>query len=182
VSTKKITKKITKKMLIVNEEVTKKITRVSEEVQDQAGWQNDFLVDLKKLAGLIECIKPSLTWRVLVCPQQPRRESRGEHGGKIALPETTQEAEGHLQFIGQILAVGPLAGRNERFLPPQFRDVDLKTAGPLPYAWPFAEGHWCLYGRYAGQRIEYDGIRMLVVNDDELIGRIPGPEGFRVYA
>jgi hypothetical protein len=30
--------------------------------------------------------------------------------------------------------------------------------------------------------MEHQGIKLLVVNDDELLGRIPTPEGFKVYA
>jgi co-chaperonin GroES (HSP10) len=126
-------------------------------------------------------MRPALMWRLLICPQQPKKTS----AGGIALPDDVQDAEQHLQYIGRILAVGPLAGKNERFMPPEYRDMNLARKAefqPLPYAWPYKEGDWVLYGRYAGMRMDYKGIKLLVVNDDELQGIIASPEGWKIYA
>ena len=135
-----------------------------------------------KVLNLAQFMRPTLCWRVLVCPMQPRRKS----AGGIALPEAVQDNEMHLQYIGRIVAIGPLAGKSERFLPPQFRDVNLSVLaqreGGIPYQWGYGEGDWVEYGQYAGMRQDFHGIRLLIVNDDELLSRIPGPEGFRIYA
>jgi co-chaperonin GroES (HSP10) len=138
-------------------------------------------VDMRVVEELGAFMRDSLTWRLLICPQQPRKQS----AGGIALPEDVQDAEMHLQYIGKVIAIGPLAGKNEKFLPPEFRDVNLALRSQrerLPYAWPYQVGDWVMYGRYAGMKMEHQGIKLLVVNDDELLGRIPTPEGFKVYA
>ena len=132
-----------------------------------------------------ELPKPAL-WRVLVLPKQPKKKS----AGGIVLPEQTQEAEAHLNYIGQIVGLGPLAGRNDKFLNPAWthpknKDVTDWEAferenGPR-YLWDFAVGDWVIYGRYSGQVITFKGIRLLTLNDDDVAERIPDPSGFRVY-
>lgn len=135
-------------------------------------------VDMPALRLLADFMRDSLTWRVLILPQQPKVRSKGG----IELPDSVQDSEQHLQYIGMVLAIGPLAGKNERFLPPSFRDINLAQTRDLPFAWPYKVGDWVTYGRYAGMKQEYRGTKLLVVNDDELTGRIPGPEGFKIYA
>lgn len=140
-------------------------------------------------------------WRVLVMPVQPRRKSRGTHGVSIALPDTTQDSEGYLNYIGKVLKLGPLAGRNEKFENPEWRGdpseqgrraealdrfaEQARFGETLPrvprYVWTVKEGDWVIYGRYAGQRMEYEGVKLVMTNDDEIIGTIADPSGFRIY-
>lgn len=107
-----------------------------------------------------------LLWRCIVMPVQPKRMS----AGGIALPEAAQDAELHLQYTGKLVAVGPLAGKNERF----------KSGDD--YLWDAKVGDWVVYGRYAGQKVEFRGVRYLIMNDDEILGVADGPDGFRIYA
>lgn len=152
------------------------MTMVSNAREDVTGSVEG--VDMGLLKQLGDFMRPALMWRLLICPMQPRKKS----AGGIALPDDVQDAEQHLQYIGKVIAIGPLAGKNERFLPPEFRDVNMAKAGALPFHWPYQEGDWVMYGRYAGMRMEYMGMKLLVVNDDELLGKIPSPEGFKIYA
>jgi chaperonin GroES len=101
-------------------------------------------------------------WRVLVRPKAAKEVSKGG----ILLAQSVQEAEGHLTYQGQIIAAGGEAFKSERFA----------NEKNLPKV-----GDWVIYGRYAGQKLEYRGIKMLIVNDDEILGIAKDPEGLRVY-
>jgi co-chaperonin GroES (HSP10) len=140
--------------------------------------------------------EPTL-WRVLVLPKQPKRMSRGG----IALPSQAVDAEIHLNYIGQVVAMGPLAGKSEKFqnpewMPPrdraehewrtQEREREQATMGyemrRVPrFLWDVKVGDWVIFGRYAGQVTTFKDVRFLTVNDDDITQVIQGPEGFRVY-
>ena len=115
-----------------------------------------------------------LLWRVLVMPIQPRKRT----ASGLILTTTTQENEAHLNYIGKVVALGPLAGKSEKFLNPDFK---LGPDSEPKYAWRVRVGDWVVYGRYAGQRMEYKEVNLLMVNDDEILGVVDNPEGFRVY-
>ena len=145
--------------------------------EDQAGWTNadDQEIDIEAIG---KAIRPVL-WRVLVCPVQPRKMSKGAHGVAIALVEGTQENEAHLNYIGRVVAMGPLAGRNERFVDPS----KPKPFGPVDaFEYDVKVGDHVVYGRYAGQRKEWKGIKLIMCNDDEILAVISDPSEFRVYA
>lgn len=123
---------------------------------------------------LDELPQPTL-WRVLVLPMQAKKMS----AGGIALPESATEAEGHLQYIGQVLAVGPLAGKSDKYQNPEWY-------GPgyfdIPrWLWDVKVGDWIMYGRYSGLKITLKEVTLLMVNDDEIISKIDRPDGYRVY-
>lgn len=101
-------------------------------------------------------------WRLLVVPVQPRRQSKGG----IVLPDETREAEEHLSYIGKVIALGPMAGKKPEW-PEGAYDVKV--------------GDWILFGRYSGQKIEYQGVKFLFLDDDNVLGKCSGPEGFRIY-
>jgi chaperonin GroES len=132
-----------------------------------ANWMNDEEFKLPT-----DLPSPKL-WRVLVVPVRPRRMSRGAHGTKIVLPDVSRENEGHLNYIGKVVAIGPLAGRKQDFLDPD--------AAGRGYLWDIKVGDWVIYGRYTGQKMEYRGVKFLVINDDEILASVPSPDGFRMY-
>lgn len=113
-------------------------------------------------------------WRVLVLPKQPKRMS----SGGIALPTAVVDAESHLQYIGQILAIGPMAGKHDKFLNPDWQPGHFDKPRWL---WDFKVGDWVMYGRYAGMKMSHKDVNFLAVNDDEIIAKIPTPDGYRVY-
>ena len=148
--------------------------------EDQAGFANsdDQEIDLNAIR---KAIRP-LLWRVLVCPVQPRKMSKGG----IALPNDTQDAEAHLNYIGRVVSMGPLAGKSEKFLNPSLGDgkpiAGRNGALAGKFAWDVKAGDLVTYGRYAGQRMEWKGIKLLEVNDDEILAVVDSLENFRVYA
>lgn len=108
------------------------------------------------------CPKAAL-WRVLVAPVRPMSKSRGG----IELPTIVGENAEHFTYIGKIVSIGPMAG--------------IKDGWPAG-AWPYKVGDWVLFGRYAGQRFEYQGVKLLILDDDNILAEaVSGPDGFRIY-
>ena len=116
--------------------------------------------------------KPTL-WRVTIFPKQPKRVSKGG----IMLPVSAQDAERYLNNIGQVVALGPLAGRSEKFQDPRWW-VRLWRR----FTWNIKVGDWVIYGRFSGQKTEYKGTLLITCNDDDIIEKIESPEHYRVYA
>lgn len=73
-------------------------------------------------------------WRILVDPLEPKSVS---DGGIILADETTQ-AEMHLNYVGRVVASGPLCYRHSKFA----------DGGEWCKV-----GDWIAYGQYAGQTI-----------------------------
>jgi co-chaperonin GroES (HSP10) len=38
-----------------------------------------------------------------------------------------------------------------------------------------------VFGRYAGQKFEFKGVKLLLIDDDAIMARAESPDGFRVY-
>lgn len=104
---------------------------------------------------------PSL-WRILIAPRRPKKVSKGG----LIIAQAARDAENHLNYVGQVIALGPLAYKSDLF-------NDVKD---LPKV-----GDWVLYARYAGQPILYRGFRFLLANDKEVLARIDDPEALTVY-
>jgi co-chaperonin GroES (HSP10) len=90
--------------------------------------------------------------------------------GGIVLALANQDAQEILNFVGQVIAVGPTAGTHERL------GGDGKNPAP---GFPKV-GDWVGFGRYAGQRAIHKGVKILCINDDELLMTIPNPETLQV--
>lgn len=101
-------------------------------------------------------------WRVLVMPRTAEEKSKGG----IIVAKEAQTAQEYQTYVGRILAAGGEAFKSERFANEQ----------RLPEV-----GDWVVYGRYAGQRLEYRGVRLIVVNDDEILAVAADPETLRIY-
>jgi co-chaperonin GroES (HSP10) len=139
------------------------------EAQDNTEWLNDEAAEIPR-----DLPQPAL-WRMLVMPVQPNRETKSG----IVIPVAAQEAEEHLQVIGRVAALGPLAYKSEKFVScPEDRAL---IADGKPVSWAPKVGDWIIYGRYTGQRLEYRDTRFILMNDDEILGQIASPDGFRVY-
>ena len=97
-----------------------------------------------------------LNWKVLVQPHQVQMKTKGG----IHLPSVSKDNEEYLTAHGRIAAMGDLA----------FRDRDSgaawKTKTPQV-------GNRVTYGKYAGQKVTINGVRFLLLNDDELTSILP---------
>jgi len=121
---------------------------------------------------LEELPDPTL-WRVLVLPLQAKTKT--ESG--ILLARSATEAERQLQYMGQVLKVGVMAGKSDKLENP----LHVTDSSVAKYPFDVKPLEWIMYGRYAGFRISYKGIQLLFVNDDEIIAKIVSPENYEVY-
>jgi co-chaperonin GroES (HSP10) len=166
--------------------------RIAEEIAGTTAedlWQNvegtsvpaDLLADLASGAAGV------LFWRALIMPVRPLEKSKGG----IVLVHESQENAQYLTYIGKLIAIGPLwcdgpnfaqYGREPGLLERLRRRV-FGARDQVP-AWrpELAPGDWVIYGRHAGQRVEYKGVRFLLVNDDEKLMKIRSPAGWRIYS
>ncbi len=101
-------------------------------------------------------------WRVLVMPRVAEEKSKGG----IVMAKEVQVAQDYQTYVGRILAAGGEAFKSERFA----------NESRLPEV-----GDWVVYGRYAGQAMEYRGVKLRICNDDEILAIASGPETLRIY-
>lgn len=120
--------------------------------------------DLERLELPLPGVEP-LFWRILVAPVRPQQTTKGG----IILADQTFEAAEHLNYIGMVVAIGAGAMQHQRL------KEGYENAGP-----PFALGNWVIYKRYAGLKMVYKGLRILAVNDDDILLRADSPDGWRV--
>lgn len=120
------------------------------------------------------------TWHILIAPCKPRTMSKGG----IALPNQVIQAEDHLNYLGRIAAIGPLAGSSEKFHVITNRFLYWITAGHFGWksCWNYKVGDLVLFGTYSGQKIFYRGTHFRLVNDDRIEGDADSPKGFKIYA
>ena len=95
-------------------------------------------------------------WKVLVQANQTKTKSKGG----IFLPSQSQDNEEYLTAHGVILSIGDLAYR------------DRETGSAWKGKWP-SIGDNVTYGKYAGQKVTINGVKLLLLNDDEITSVIP---------
>ncbi len=110
-----------------------------------------------------------LYWRVLVMPIKPKKVSKGG----IVIPLEAQEAQQYLNYMGKVVALGDMAGKSDK-LGARGDGVGVAPGFPKP-------GEFIVYGRYAGQRVTYKGVKLLWINDDEILGTVPNPDTLQVH-
>jgi chaperonin GroES len=92
-------------------------------------------------------------WRVVVRPISPLSKT----AGGIYLPDDFVDKQSYATTIGRVLRLGPTS----------FHREDLTDEIQV--------GDFVLYGKYAGMRFECEGVRLLIMNDDELLAKVPDP-------
>ena len=95
-------------------------------------------------------------YHILIRPISIKSETKGG----ILLPDSTREDISYLTTVGRVLKLGNLA----------YQDQD-----------KFPNGSWCqendyiCYGKHAGQKLFYKGIRLLLLFDDQVIMKVEDP-------
>ena len=97
-----------------------------------------------------------LNWKVLVQPHQVKMKTRGG----LHLPSISKDNEEYLTAHGRIAHMGDLA----------FKDRDTGSSWKMNVP---QIGNRVTYGKYAGQKITINGVRFLLLNDDELTSILP---------
>lgn len=141
--------------------------------EDIGGWLNP--EDLQIPAGMPQ---PQL-WRMLVAPIQPRRQSKGG----IHLPDAAVDNQEFLTNVGKVIACGAMVGRKPEWLRwPRWAGVPVLGWFARPQQlYEIKVGDWVVFGQYAGMRFEFKGVKAILLNDDEVLAKAEGPEGFRIY-
>lgn len=120
----------------------------------------DFLSEEEIQKRLTDAPTPML-WKVLIRPRPAKRMSEGG----LYLPGQAQDAENHLQYVGQVIAIGPVAGKSDKF----------------EGTWDIKPGDWIVFGRYSGQRMTHKDIRLLLIDDDQIQAKLPDPYSLKIY-
>tara|TARA_R100001443_G_scaffold24308_4_gene36635 strand:- start:6491 stop:6928 length:438 start_codon:yes stop_codon:yes gene_type:complete len=112
---------------------------------------------VEEVTSQLEILPQPTGYRVLILP---RGRSAVTDGG-IQLVSETIERDTVSSVVGYVISLGPDAYKD----PVKFPEG----------AW-CKEGEWVLFGRYAGARFKIDGGELRLLNDDEILARIPDPE------
>ena len=96
-------------------------------------------------------------YHVLVRPVSIKAETKGG----ILLPDSTREDMAYLTTVGQVIVLGDLA----------YKDKEKFPNGP----WCNLDDYVC-YGKHAGQKIKYKGIRYVLLYDDQVMMRVENPK------
>jgi co-chaperonin GroES (HSP10) len=105
-----------------------------------------------------------LGWKVLIQPNQVKKKT----AGGIILSTQSQENEEYLTAHGTILALGKSAY------------CDRETGKKWEGKWPEA-GDRITYGKYAGQKLVINGVKLLLLNDDEVTSILPEGANITTY-
>ena len=97
-----------------------------------------------------------LNWKVLVQPHQVKTKTKGG----LYLASVSKDNEEYLTAHGRIASMGDLA----------FKDRDTGESWKMETP---KVGDRVTYGKYAGQKVTVNGVRLLLLNDDELTSILP---------
>ena len=92
-------------------------------------------------------------YRILLKP----REILNKTAGGIILTDKSREDQSYLNSIGQVIVMGPECYSDRK----------------KPWC---KVGDWILYGRYAGAKISVQNVKMVLINDDEVLGTLENPD------
>jgi co-chaperonin GroES (HSP10) len=126
-----------------------KATETEEEIVEEKS--------VEEVASQRDILPQPTGYRVLILP---RGRSAVTDGG-IQLVSETIERDTVSSVVGYVISLGPDA---------------YKDAVKFPEGAWCKEGEWVLFGRYAGARFKIDGGELRLLNDDEILARIPDPE------
>ena len=96
-------------------------------------------------------------FNVLVRPVSVKSQTKGG----IILPDATKDDISYLTTVGKVIALGELA----------YLDKDKFPAG----AWCNVGDYVC-YGKHAGTKIFYKGVRLILLFDDQITMRVEDPK------
>ena len=96
-------------------------------------------------------------FHVLVRPVSVKSQTKGG----ILLPDSTKDDISYLTTVGKVLALGDLA----------YLDKDKFPAG----AWCNIGDYVC-YGKHAGTKLFYKGVRLILLFDDQITMRVEDPK------
>jgi co-chaperonin GroES (HSP10) len=137
------------------------VASLGAEGDEQNGFEALEKLNLEKLgSGLLL----PLNWRIVVAPLAPPKKTKGG----IILADDTADAQDYLAHVGKVLRIGDLG----------YTEARLRgTHGAAIRVWP---GDWVIFARYAGARMSYRGLRIVLMNDDDVLGVTDDPLGYKI--
>ena len=96
-------------------------------------------------------------FHVLIRPVSVKSQTKGG----ILLPDSTKEDMSYLTTVGKVIVLGDLA----------YMDKDKFPSG----AWCNVGDYVC-YGKHAGTKLFYQGVRLILLFDDQIIMRVDDPK------
>jgi|TARA_B110000977_G_scaffold81905_1_gene109489 co-chaperonin GroES (HSP10) len=92
-------------------------------------------------------------YRILLRPRGVVEKTKGG----IILTDSNKDSQTYLNSVGQIIAMG----------------AECYTDRKKPWC---KVGDWVIFGRYAGARVSVQNVKMVLLNDDEIIATLESPE------
>jgi len=92
-------------------------------------------------------------YRILIRPRGVIEKTKGG----IILTDSSKDGQSYLNSVGQVIAMGEecYSDRNK----------------------PWCKiGDWVVFGRYAGARVSVQNVKMVLLNDDEIIATLESPD------
>ena len=96
-------------------------------------------------------------FHVLIKPVSVKSKTKGG----IFIPDSTKDDISYLTTVGEVIGLGELA----------YKDVDKFPNGP----W-CSVGDYVWYGKHAGTKLFYQGVRLILLFDDQIIMRVDDPK------
>ena len=92
-------------------------------------------------------------YRILIRPLPAVEKTKGG----IILTDRNKEDQSYLNSVGQVIAMGPECYSDRK----------------KPWC---KVNDWVVFGRYAGAKISVQKVKMVIVNDDEVLGTLESPD------
>ena len=92
-------------------------------------------------------------YRVLVRPRGVIEKTKGG----IYLTDSNKETQSYLNSVGQVIAMGPECYSDRK----------------APWC---KVGDHVVFGRYAGAKVSVQNVKMVIINDDEVLATLDNPE------
>lgn len=115
----------------------------------------------QKLDDTPDNVPVAVGWRLII--QVPTLEEKS--AGGVMLPDQARDSSRTLAQVGKVIDAGPLAYKRD----------DMASAPP----W-CAVGDWVMFPLYGGQKFTMGGVEFRVLNDDEVLARVPDPNAVQV--
>lgn len=96
-------------------------------------------------------------YNILIRPVSIKEKTKGG----IILPDSTVDDMAYLTTVGKVLAIGELA----------YKDEDKFTTGPWCKL-----GDYVCYGKHAGVKMVYKGIKLILLYDDQIMLKVENPK------
>ncbi len=112
--------------------------------------------------------------RVLLRPRKAK-----EKIGSIIMPDSSKEAEEIATCVGEVIHVGPGAYTDDKT---PFPNEEKDGSRPTWTGWNVPKpGDFVIFGKYAGTRIKFNGVKLVIVNDEEIMAFVDSQEGVHAF-